>query len=486
MWAHGLDDRPATLTFEPPAGTRWQVATQLHPGATPFEFTAPNLAVPDGQPGRVRAGRDPRVLGRTTARFRFVAASHGHRRRARRLRQGRREDRAAGRRDLRRVPGYEPGYYTFLADYLPYANGDGMEHRNSTVMTAAGLDRARSRCGSSTPSRTSSSTAGTSSASGRGGSSRSTSIARTCRTSCGSPRASRRYYGPLVLQRAPVWPSCRRRRRHARRGSSTRSRISSGRAVRSAVEMSRMAPFIDGGRTIDRTDWSNTVISYYPFGGGDRAGARSLAARSLGRPADARRLHAGDVARVTGSRAGRARGTSTIRTSIADAEATLAEVSGDRGVRARLLRALRRRARRRGLRAAARARRADGPPAAAGRGVVGRRADWTSAPAGRARRRRSCRSAHPRTPPGSSRTTRCAGGRDVDRIERRSRRGLRAAQTGRSGVGRVRRPDRAPRRRRRSPSPRIRHVEVVPAETAGRSLTPAQRAFRDGWLNPRP
>ena len=46
MWARGLDDRPATLTFEPPAGVTgraWQVATQLHPGATPFEFTAPNL-----------------------------------------------------------------------------------------------------------------------------------------------------------------------------------------------------------------------------------------------------------------------------------------------------------------------------------------------------------------------------------------------------------------------------------------------------------
>src|SRR3954470_17532050 len=43
MWAHGLDDRPATLTFLPPAGMRWQIATQLHPGSTPFEFTAPNL-----------------------------------------------------------------------------------------------------------------------------------------------------------------------------------------------------------------------------------------------------------------------------------------------------------------------------------------------------------------------------------------------------------------------------------------------------------
>src|SRR6185295_10575759 len=43
MWARGLDDRPITLLFDPPAGVRWQVATQLHPGSTPYEFTAPNL-----------------------------------------------------------------------------------------------------------------------------------------------------------------------------------------------------------------------------------------------------------------------------------------------------------------------------------------------------------------------------------------------------------------------------------------------------------
>src|SRR5207237_1596719 len=43
MWARGLDDRAVALTFVPPSNTHWQVATQLHPGANPFEFTAPNL-----------------------------------------------------------------------------------------------------------------------------------------------------------------------------------------------------------------------------------------------------------------------------------------------------------------------------------------------------------------------------------------------------------------------------------------------------------
>ena len=43
MWAHGLEDRPAVLTFTQPAGAQWKVATQLHPGSTPLEFTAGNL-----------------------------------------------------------------------------------------------------------------------------------------------------------------------------------------------------------------------------------------------------------------------------------------------------------------------------------------------------------------------------------------------------------------------------------------------------------
>jgi len=41
MWARGLDDRPATITFDPPPGVRWQVATQLHGDG--LQFTAPNL-----------------------------------------------------------------------------------------------------------------------------------------------------------------------------------------------------------------------------------------------------------------------------------------------------------------------------------------------------------------------------------------------------------------------------------------------------------
>jgi len=155
MWAHGLDDRPATVTFEQPAGMRWHVATQLHGDSSPsdprrpvpdsFTFTAPNLQYLMDSPAEFGPGalREFRVGPRT---FRFAlhhtgtdAEIDGYMKDVETI--IRQEGAIYGE-----YPEYEPGSYTFLADYLPYANGDGMEHRNSTVVTAAGTiagDRTR-------------------------------------------------------------------------------------------------------------------------------------------------------------------------------------------------------------------------------------------------------------------------------------------------------------------------------------------------------
>src|SRR5690606_33127320 len=35
------------------------------------------------------------------------------------------------------LPQFDYGRYTFLADYLPWTSGDGMEHRNSTVVSSS-------------------------------------------------------------------------------------------------------------------------------------------------------------------------------------------------------------------------------------------------------------------------------------------------------------------------------------------------------------
>jgi predicted metalloprotease with PDZ domain len=323
MWAHGLDDRPVSVTFEQPAGMRWLVATQLHPAGSPLEFTAPNLQYLMDSPSEFGpvAMRQFTVGDRT---FRFAlhhtgtdAEFDGYMKDV--VKIVRQEGAIYGE-----YPAYEPGAYTFLADYLPYADGDGMEHRNSTVMTAAA-----------------------SIANGR---------ARLLDTvaheffHCWNVERIRpqglepfdfdradlsgelwlaegftQYYGPLVLQRASLvdLPTTA--------GTFTgliESVTAPGHLVRSAEEMSRMAPFIDGGRTVDRTNWPITVISYYPFGG-----AIALALDLTLRDRTDNRLSLDDYMqamwRKYGKPGGSREGYVEHPYTIVDAEATLAEVSGE-------------------------------------------------------------------------------------------------------------------------------------------------------------
>jgi predicted metalloprotease with PDZ domain len=92
--------------------------------------------------------------------------------------------------------------------------------------------------------------------------------------------------------------------------------------------MSRMAPFIDGGRAIDRTNWSTTVISYYPYGG-----AIALALDLTLRDRTDGRVSLDDFMqamwRTYGKPGGSREGYVDHPYTIADAEATLAAVSGD-------------------------------------------------------------------------------------------------------------------------------------------------------------
>jgi predicted metalloprotease with PDZ domain len=135
MWARGLDDRPATLQFEPPAGAKWQIATQLFPGRTATEFTAPNLQYLVDSP--VEYG--PLTIETFTVEsqpFRFAAHHTGTAAELQSLvgdvaKIVRQEKAVYGE-----FPPYETGVYTFIADYLPSAAPDAMEHRNSTVMTS--------------------------------------------------------------------------------------------------------------------------------------------------------------------------------------------------------------------------------------------------------------------------------------------------------------------------------------------------------------
>src|SRR5439155_16515527 len=138
----GLDDRPIVLTLTQPSGISrpWTVATQLHQGSAPLQFTAPNLQYFIDSPTEFGpiAMRQFSAGGRT---FRFAAHHTGTDAELDRflpdVQRVVREEAAV----FGEFPDYEPGNYTFLADYLPYAGGDGMEHRNSTVITSSGSIR---------------------------------------------------------------------------------------------------------------------------------------------------------------------------------------------------------------------------------------------------------------------------------------------------------------------------------------------------------
>ena len=141
MWAEGFDDRPVRVTFELPEKLAWKIATQLYPTADAATFTAPNLQYLMDSPAELsdfvlRTFEVPPIKpGGKTQTIRVVAHSQAT--------NAEFDEYFAGVQKLvheeqavfGELPEYEPGYYTFLADALPWDSGDGMEHRNSTVMT---------------------------------------------------------------------------------------------------------------------------------------------------------------------------------------------------------------------------------------------------------------------------------------------------------------------------------------------------------------
>jgi len=140
IWGRGLEKRGLALRFEPPPGTSWRVATQLLTGRDAFSYSAPNLQYLMDSPTEVSAFALRTFTvgdnGRTPV-FR-VAVHHS----------GTDAELDAFVRDVESIvretryvfgeyPRFEGNTYTFIADYLLGNNDDGMEHRNSAVLTSS-------------------------------------------------------------------------------------------------------------------------------------------------------------------------------------------------------------------------------------------------------------------------------------------------------------------------------------------------------------
>ncbi|MEH3045555.1 M61 family metallopeptidase [Sphingomonas adhaesiva] len=134
MWATGYDAAPVEVAFTP-ADPSWRIATQLIPVAgAPNVYRARDLQYLMDSPTELSAHmvREWKV-GDQLMR---IAAHH----------PGTAADMDALAAQVKRLvpqhaalfgewPRFDGGSYTFIADYMPQIGGDGMEHRNSTIVT---------------------------------------------------------------------------------------------------------------------------------------------------------------------------------------------------------------------------------------------------------------------------------------------------------------------------------------------------------------
>ncbi len=133
LWATGYDAQPIRVRFRP-ADPSWKVATQLPPATgEATTFWAPDLQYLMDSPTELSnfGLREWQDAGRT---YRLAVHHDGTDADLDRFAEKAKKVVHAQIALFGAPPAYDFGTYTFIADYLPYITGDGMEHRNSTII----------------------------------------------------------------------------------------------------------------------------------------------------------------------------------------------------------------------------------------------------------------------------------------------------------------------------------------------------------------
>ena len=139
MWMKGVDNTPISIHFAVPDSLNWTIATQLQTTDDPWTFIARGLQYfmdcpvkigklryqswkvknPDGKVYDFRialdGGGEDSVFAAFSTKVQHIVQQ---------------EQAVFGE-----TPAYDYGTYTFLAGINPYVHGDGMEHRNSTMIS---------------------------------------------------------------------------------------------------------------------------------------------------------------------------------------------------------------------------------------------------------------------------------------------------------------------------------------------------------------
>lgn len=265
MWARGFEDRPIAITFFP-SDERWKVATQLVPTDDPFVFTAPDLQYFLDSPTELSAF-DLRSWdleeGDKTYTIRLAVHHDGNAEDVDVYLEKAKKVVDAQVDIFAELPDFDYGTYTFIADYLPYVSGDGMEHRNSTILasTQSLIEADFGQLGTLSHEFI-----------------HAWNVERirpanlepfdferaNMSDSLWFAEGFTSYYGELAIRRAGE-QSVRDLAGSLTYWIDTVSN-SPGRNFAALPGMSIQAPFVDAASAIDPTNFSNTFISYYTYG----------------------------------------------------------------------------------------------------------------------------------------------------------------------------------------------------------------------------
>ena len=268
LWMKGVDNTPISIHFSVPEEWHWTIATQLEPTNDPWTFTARGLQYfmdcpvkignlhyrkwdvknPDGKTYSFRIALDGATDDSTFNTF------------TTKVQKIVQQEQAV----FGETPAYDYGTYTFLASLNPYVHGDGMEHRNSTMISMPvnftgqefllevfaheffhcwNVKRIRPK--TLEPFNFEKS---------------------DMSHELWFAEGFTQYYGELLVLRSGI-------------GKDTDYVMSSaaglinvkmntpGARLYSPVDASRMAVFVDAGVSVDKTNYPNIFASYYPYGG---------------------------------------------------------------------------------------------------------------------------------------------------------------------------------------------------------------------------
>ena len=133
MYAPALSENAMEITFEPRTDLNWKVATQL-PLKTGTTYTAPNLQYFMDSPTEL-SNYSKRSFKVKNQEIEFVLHHKGSEKDLDTYFEKVKKVVLAEEAVYGELPSFDYGKYTFLACYIGNVSGDGMEHRNSTILT---------------------------------------------------------------------------------------------------------------------------------------------------------------------------------------------------------------------------------------------------------------------------------------------------------------------------------------------------------------